>query len=102
VISTPSVFQTLNRDACDARNLHIDMMTRGLFRIAAAALILGDCRAADQVQWPSVGGDWGNARYSTLSRVNVNTVKTLGATWSVQLGPAGTTSAIVVVHNHYS
>ncbi len=27
--------------------------------------------------WPLVGGDWGNTRYSTLARINTSNVKTL-------------------------
>jgi PQQ-dependent dehydrogenase (methanol/ethanol family) len=55
-----------------------------------------DCCAAAQSDWPAVGGDWSNTRYSTLSQINVDTVRHLGAAWTAKLNVAGTTSAIVV------
>jgi len=31
--------------------------------------------------WPVVGGDWTNSRYSTLTQINMQTVKNLGGAW---------------------
>jgi glucose dehydrogenase len=37
------------------------------------------------VDWPLVGGDWGNTRYSTLARINASNVKTLKGAWMTRL-----------------
>jgi quinohemoprotein ethanol dehydrogenase len=57
-----------------------------------------DCCAAARSDWPAVGGDWSNTRYSTLSQINVHTVRNLGAAWTAKLNAAGTASAIVVTN----
>jgi alcohol dehydrogenase (cytochrome c) len=31
--------------------------------------------------WPAVGGDWNNSRFSTLDKINPSNVKTLGGAW---------------------
>jgi quinohemoprotein ethanol dehydrogenase len=48
-------------------------------------------------QWSSVGGDWHNSRYSTLSRINTQTVARLGGAWSSPRFDAGTSRATPVV-----
>jgi quinohemoprotein ethanol dehydrogenase len=37
------------------------------------------------VEWPLVGGDWGNTRYSLLSQINRTNVKTLKGGWMARL-----------------
>ena len=68
-------------------------MRRSLFLFAA--LLLAGMPAAAQMQpdlrnpaakeWPTIGGDWHNTRYSTLARINLDNVKGLKAAWSVHL-----------------
>ena len=40
---------------------------------------------APQHDWPLVGGDWGNTRYSTLAQINPSNVKTLKGAWMARL-----------------
>lgn len=40
-----------------------------------------DGRVAPSREWPLVGGDWTNQRYSTLGQINTQNVKNLGAAW---------------------
>jgi quinohemoprotein ethanol dehydrogenase len=44
-----------------------------------------DFRKAAGAEWPLVGGDWGNTRYSTLSQINTSNVKTLKGAWMTRL-----------------
>src|SRR5689334_10653571 len=44
-----------------------------------------DYRTAPKTDWPLVGGDWGNTRYSTLDKINVSNVKTLKGAWMARL-----------------
>jgi quinohemoprotein ethanol dehydrogenase len=37
-------------------------------------------------EWLTIGGDWHNTRYSTLSQINVNNVKNLKGAWVSHLG----------------
>jgi PQQ enzyme repeat len=65
----------------------------GLLTVLGAALavpeVVGGQRSANsddlrhpaKQEWPAVGGDWGDSRYSTLTQVNTQTVKNLGAAW---------------------
>jgi len=55
-------------------------------------------RTADSQDWASVHGDWTNERFSTLSKININTVKQLGGAWVSQKfeDGAATRSAPVV------
>ena len=48
-------------------------------------------------QWSIVGGDWHNSRYSTLGRVNPETVSRLGGAWTSQKFDAGSSRATPVV-----
>jgi alcohol dehydrogenase (cytochrome c) len=61
--------------------------------IATASLVACVALAADQnwstpagQDWPANGGGWSNQRYSRLTEINRNTVKTLGGAWMVDLG----------------
>jgi hypothetical protein len=51
------------------------------------------------IEWPTVGGDWGNTRYSTLSAVNAQTVSKLGGTWMKKFDDAGAGRATPVVRD---
>lgn len=45
-----------------------------------------DLRKPAGKEWPTIGGDWGNTRYSTLTQINRNNVKNLKGAWMVHLG----------------
>ena len=45
-----------------------------------------DLRKPSAKEWLTIGGDWGNTRYSTLAQINRNNVKTLKGAWVVHLG----------------
>ena len=47
--------------------------------------------------WPFIGGDWTNSRYSTLDQINQNTVADLGAAWSLSFEGGASTRATPVV-----
>jgi len=63
--------------------------------VAAAAIALpvaglaqqpADLRKPAGTEWLTIGGDWGNTRYSTLTQINRDNVKTLKGAWVVHLG----------------
>jgi quinohemoprotein ethanol dehydrogenase len=45
-----------------------------------------DLRKPASKEWLTIGGDWANSRYSTLSQINRNNVKNLKGAWVVHLG----------------
>ncbi len=45
-----------------------------------------DLRKPAGKEWLTIGGDWGNTRYSTLTQINRNNVKNLKGAWVVHLG----------------
>jgi quinohemoprotein ethanol dehydrogenase len=45
-----------------------------------------DLRKPSAKEWLTLGGDWGNTRYSTLTQINRNNVKNLRGAWVVHLG----------------
>ena len=47
--------------------------------------------------WPLVGGDWGNTRYSTLTQIDLHNVKRLGAAWTSKRFDEGGTSRVTPV-----
>ena len=69
-------------------------MTRALLKMAmfviaatpAAVLAQADLTNYPGQEWPTIGGDWHNTRYSTLDQVNLGNVKNLKAAWMVHLG----------------
>ena len=69
--------------------------------IIAIAQTTLDYRKPPGAEWPVVGGDWGNTRYSTLSQINVANVKTLKGAWMARLssgfGPGFSQQATPVV-----
>jgi len=44
------------------------------------------CAKPSTKEWLTIGGDWGNSRYSTLAQINRSNVKTLKGAWVVHLG----------------
>jgi quinohemoprotein ethanol dehydrogenase len=44
-----------------------------------------DFRMPPRTEWPLVGGDWGNTRYSPLSQINTTNVSTLKGGWMARL-----------------
>jgi len=49
------------------------------------ALAQTDLRKPAGAEWPLVGGDWGNTRYTTLAQINPSNVKTLKGAWMARL-----------------
>ena len=47
--------------------------------------------------WPFVGGDWTNSRYSTLDQINTETIANLGAAWRLPFAGGASTRATPVV-----
>ena len=47
--------------------------------------------------WPFIGGDWANSRYSTLDQINTETVADLGAVWRLPFEGGASTRATPVV-----
>src|ERR1700704_4186146 len=45
-----------------------------------------DLRKPAAKEWLTIGGDWGNTRYSTLAQINRNNIKMLKGAWVVHLG----------------
>lgn len=67
--------------------------------VSAVALVgcdrqqASDWRKPAGKEWPTVGGDWGNTRFSTLKQISAENVKDLGAAWVHKFDqgrPAGT------------
>src|SRR5580692_10190265 len=62
--------------------------------VAAAAILAvpvtvavqsdGNGRAPATKEWPTVGGDWGNTRYSMLGQITPQNVTKLGGAWMSQ------------------
>ena len=63
----------------------------------------GGYRQPASAEWPLVGGDWGNTRYSLLSAINRSNVKTLKGAWMARLnsgfGPGFSQQATPVVRD---
>src|SRR3981081_225860 len=64
---------------------------------ALAAQTASDYRKPPTKDWPLVGGDWGNTRYSPLAKITPENVKTLKGAWMTRLssgfGPGFTQQA---------
>ena len=62
-----------------------------------------DYRKPPSSEWPLVGGDWGNTRYSALAKINTSNIKTLKGGWMARLnsgfGPGFSQQATPVVQN---
>jgi alcohol dehydrogenase (cytochrome c) len=48
-----------------------------------------DYRLPPTSEWPVVGGDWGNSRYSPLDQINTSNVRTLRGGWMQRLNGSG-------------
>jgi glucose dehydrogenase/plastocyanin len=49
----------------------------------------GDWRQSAAANWPTVGGDWANTRYSTLSQIDTSNVSKLRGAWMARLRGSG-------------
>ena len=58
-----------------------------------------DGRTHGSTDWPFIGGDWANSRYSTLVQINTDNVTELGAAWSLAFEGGASTRATPVVKN---
>jgi len=56
------------------------------FALPSLALAQADLRQPSGKEWLTIGGDWSNSRYSTLTQINRENVKSLKAAWMVNLG----------------
>ncbi|PWU01615.1 MAG: quinonprotein alcohol dehydrogenase [Terriglobia bacterium] len=69
----------------------------------ASAQSAPDYRKPPGSEWPLVGGDWGNTRYSTLSKITTANVKSLKGAWMARLnsgfGPGYSQQGTPVVQN---
>ena len=54
-----------------------------------------DWRNAPGTEWPLVGGDWGNSRYSTLAQINISNVENLGGVWLRALDSVSRSTPVV-------
>src|SRR5579864_933336 len=72
-------------------------VANGVLGVALAQLIYTtacrDCLGADR-DWPTVGGDPGNSRYSTLTQINRTNVTRLQLGWTYHTTDAGADTTI--------
>ena len=47
-------------------------------------------------EWPLTGGDWANTRYSSLKKITLDNIKTLGGAWMTKLDAAPRGTPVVV------
>src|ERR1017187_9527232 len=77
--------------------------TLGLLLPLTLAQTAPDYRNPPTSDWPLVGGDWGNTRYSPLAKINASNVKTLKGAWMARLnsgfGPPYSQQGTPVVQN---
>lgn len=88
---------------------HSECQSTGFIRVILGVLLVPilsaqtppDYRRPSGADWPLVGGDWGNTRYSALSTINTSNVKTLKGAWMTRLssgfGPGFSQQATPVV-----
>ena len=53
----------------------------GLVVLMSGAVVAAQSTGSRQVEWTSVGGDPGNAKYSPLKEINADTVQRLKVAW---------------------
>jgi len=79
-----------------------------VFAVAAGAVALAGVlqgqapesgRGHPAQDWPLVGGDWSNSRYSTLTEISTTTVDRLGGDWVTSLEGGAASRATPVVKN---
>ena len=58
-----------------------------------------DGRGYPAQEWPSVGGNWSNSRYSALADITTETIDRLGGSWVAQLDGGAASRATPVVKN---
>src|SRR5271170_532341 len=68
------------------RGLRLLLAMLSLAIVPAAALAQADLRKPAGKEWLTIGGDWHNTRYSTLTQISRANVKDLKAAWVVHLG----------------
>jgi alcohol dehydrogenase (cytochrome c) len=80
------------------------LLAQALFLTAVAAIAGRGGSASDWTQpptndFPLVGGNWANQRYSALSQINTRNVKNLGGAWMIHLedGQGGNMQATPIV-----
>ena len=56
-----------------------------------------DGSAFATADWPFIGGDWANSRYSALDQISIQSVANLGATWSMRFEAGASSRATPVV-----
>ena len=56
-----------------------------------------DGSAFATADWPFIGGDWANSRYSALDQISIQSVADLGATWSMRFEAGASSRATPVV-----
>jgi glucose dehydrogenase len=77
---------------------HTFLTTAAAIALAAApALAKDDFTKPAGKDWPVVGGDWNNSRYSTLDKINTSNVKGLGGAWVKKFDPGLSRVTPVVV-----
>src|SRR5919202_1458892 len=57
--------------------------------MSSAQVVGPDYRAPASKEWPLVGGDFGNSRYSTLSQINTGNIAQLKGAWMGRLNGSG-------------
>jgi alcohol dehydrogenase (cytochrome c) len=57
-----------------------------LVPLTVSAQATSDLQRPSSKEWLTVGGDWGQTRYSTLAQVNTDNVKNLKGAWMARLG----------------
>src|SRR5437773_2677591 len=65
--------------------------------VAVAVQIAEDGRHPPGRDWTLFGGSWTNARHSTLSQINTQTVKGLGGAWTMKFENNASTRATPIV-----
>src|SRR5712691_7131121 len=68
--------------------LHLAVVAIGLMvgTLAFSAQSTLDLRKPASKEWTTIGGDWNNSRYSTLTQINRLNVKNLKGAWVTHLG----------------
>ena len=56
---------------------------------SSSAQSAADFRQVPSADWPSVGGNWANQRYSSLDQINASNVKRLKGAWMARLNGSG-------------
>ncbi len=85
------------------QKIHLAGRKRVVRGIACVALLIAGLTSTAQratAQWSTVGGDWGNTRYSSLTQINAQNVTKLGAAWvSEKIAPPPSSRGVPVIDN---